>query len=256
MTIPSYLINLTRDPERLAEMLARFRALGIAFTRVDAVDGKMMTAAELDTVRAPHRAWLPLKPNEVACALSHHKCWQMIADGAASHGCVFEDDMLFSPRLSGFLSDAAWIPVDADIVKIEESFNRIWIDVPPREVGQGFRLGRVRSTHYRAGAYIVSRTGAKRLLAMTERISLPLDLIIFDYALGKASRLVTYQMFPALAVQKKGAALEEIGSAVGRSDFKRRSELARQGRRYAEEFRKLGHRLRGRRRTAIGFDES
>jgi hypothetical protein len=36
MTIPAYLINLDRSPDRLAEMQARLDALGVTFIRVAA----------------------------------------------------------------------------------------------------------------------------------------------------------------------------------------------------------------------------
>jgi glycosyl transferase family 25 len=256
MTIPTYLINLDRSPDRLAEMQARLGALGVAFTRVAAADGKVLTEAEREVTRASHKEWLPLTATEVGCFLSHRDCWRRIAEGLAAYGCVFEDDMLLSPRLKDCLADASWIPADAEIVKIEEGHNRVWLDMPLREMKGGFMLGRLRSTHYRAGGYIVSRDAARRLFAMTERFALPVDLFLFDVAVGASSRFVIYQLLPAVAEQKKGTALEGEGATIARSGFRHESKWARQRRRYADEFRKLWHRLRGRRRLAVGFDQS
>ena len=256
MTIPVYLINLDRSPDRLAEMQARLDALGVTFIRVAAVDGKALTVAERDAAEAPHKEWLPLTASEVGCFLSHRACWRRIAEGDARYGCVFEDDMLLSPRLGSFLADGSWIPADADIVKIEEGHNKVWLDMPLRELKDGFRLGRLRSTHYRAGGYIVSRDAARRLLAMTERFGLPVDLVLFDVAVGETARLEIHQLLPALAMQRKGTALEDTAGTIARSGFRHEGDWARQRRRYADEFRKLWHRLRGRRRTAVGFDES
>jgi len=256
MTIPAYLINLDRSPDRLAEMQARLGALDVAFTRVAAVDGRALNEVERGAVTAPHAEWLPLTASEIGCFLSHRECWRWIAEGSAPFGCVFEDDMLLSPRLKDRLADASWIPPGAEIVKIEEGHNRVWLDMPLRELKDGFRLGRLRSTHYRAGGYIVSREAARRLLAMTERFALPVDLFLFDVAVGAPSRFVIYQLLPAVAEQKKGTAREGEGGTIMRSGFRHESEWARQRRRYADEFRKLWHRARGRCRLAVGFDPS
>lgn len=254
--IPVYLVNLDRSPDRLAEMQARLDALGVAFVRVPAVDGRLLTDAEREATRAAHKAWSPLSASEIGCFLSHRACWRRIAEGPARHGCVFEDDMLLSPRLRDFLADDSWIPADAEIVKIEEGYSRVWLDAPLREIKDGFRLGRLRGTHYRAGGYLVSRDAARRLLAMTERFGLPVDLVLFDFATGRAAELKIYQLLPALSVQKKGRSLNEsTATIVERSDFRHQGEPARLCRHYAEEFRKLWHRLRGRRRMAVGFDE-
>lgn len=255
--IPVYLINLDRSPDRLAQMQALLGALGVAFVRVPAIDGRMLTDAQCKAVRGQHKEWLPLPASEIACFLSHRACWQRIADGPAPYGCVFEDDMLLSPRLRDFLADPSWIPADADIVKIEEGYNRVWLDTPLRQMRDGFRLGRLRSSHYRAGGYIVSRDAARRLLAMTERFGLPVDLVMFDFSIGRAAALKIYQLLPALSAQQKGSALDDGTTTIReRSNFRRRGELARQGRRYADEFRKACHRLHGRCRTAVGFDKS
>jgi glycosyl transferase family 25 len=256
MTIPAYLINLDRSPDRLGRMQARFDALQVGFVRVTAADGKALSDAEREAVSARHEDWLPLTASEIGCFLSHRDCWRRIAEGDARYGCVFEDDMLLSRHLKDCLAEASWIPADAEIVKIEEGHNRVWLDMPLYELKDGFRLGRLRSTHYRAGGYIVSRDAARRLLAMTERFALPTDLFLFDAAIGEASRFVIYQLLPALAEQEKGTALEAEGGTIARSGFRRESEWARQRRRYADEFRKLWHRLRDRRRFAVGFDQS
>jgi glycosyl transferase family 25 len=258
MSITAYLINLDRSPDRLVRMQARFDEVGAAFVRIPAVDGKALNDAARKAACVPHKAWLPLTASEIGCFLSHRACWRQIADGPAPYGCVFEDDMLLAPRLQDFLADRSWIPADAEIVKIEEGHNRVWLDMPLRDVKNGVRLGRLRSTHYRAGAYIVSRDAARRLLVMTERFGLPVDLFLFDAAVGEPSCFVIYQLLPALAEQEKGAALEVKGGGgtIARSGFRREDEFARQRRRYADELRKLWHRLRGRQRMAVGFDGS
>lgn len=257
MTIPVYLINLDRSPDRLTAMSRRFADLGIAFQRIMAIDGRNLPAKEIDALRIQTPGWIPLSAGEVGCFLSHRQCWERIAQGEELYGCVFEDDVLLSSRLPEFLSDANWIPRDAEIVKIEDSGIRVWLDRALIDQSGGFRLGRLRSANYRAGGYMLSRDSAKRLLSLTERFAIPIDLVLFDHSRGFATKMVIYQLVPALCVQKKGQTLDDVDTTIDeRGRFEREGSLARQTRRYVQEGWKLWHRMRGRRRMHVGFDAS
>ena len=118
MTTPVFLINLDRSFNRLGQMAVRFSELGVAFERVEAIDGETLGTDAISAVRLHVRGLLPLSASEVGCFLSHRKCWELIANGQQTHGCIFEDDILFSNRLSRFLSNSHWIPKDADVVKL------------------------------------------------------------------------------------------------------------------------------------------
>ena len=104
MVIPVYFINLDRSPDRRAEMSQRLSALGIAFERVPAIDGRSLSSSAVDAVRIDTPGWKPLSAGEIGCFLSHRECWRRIAQGDEAYGCVFEDDVLLSSRLRDFLS--------------------------------------------------------------------------------------------------------------------------------------------------------
>jgi glycosyl transferase family 25 len=198
-----------------------------------------------------------LSAGEVGCFLSHRTCWERIAAGESEYGCIFEDDVLLSSRLPEFLADTNWIPRDAEIVKIEDAGIRVWLDPALIKSADGFRLGRLRSANYRAGGYILSRESAKRLLAATAQFAIPVDLVLFDHSRGFATKMVIYQVVPALCVQKKGRTIDDADTTIDeRGRFEREGSLARQARRYLQEGWKLWHRLRGRRRMSVGFDAS
>lgn len=256
MTVPAYLINLDRSPDRLGEISEQLSALGIAFERVPAVDGRNLSDDDIGAVRVDTPGWLPLSAGEVGCFLSHRTCWRRIAEGEAAYGCVFEDDVLLSAHLPGFLSNADWIPSDADLVKIEDPGIRVWFDANVLNRANGFRLATVRSPNYRAGGYILAKTTARRLLEMTERFAIPVDLLLFDHTRGFATKMTIYQLIPALCAQKKGQSVDDLDTTIdARGRFEREGWLAYQGRRYKQEAWKLWHRLHGRRRMAVGFDQ-
>src|SRR5690349_9829713 len=116
----SYVINLDRSPDRWQRMKDRLTSIGAVFERVLAVDGLLLSDAEISTVYRPVAGAAEMTPEEIGCFLSHRKCWERIALGSDAYGCVFEDDMLISKRAGLFLvQGTSWIPGDADLVKIE-----------------------------------------------------------------------------------------------------------------------------------------
>ena len=93
------MINLARATERLASVRALFAGAGLDFIRVDAVDASRLSKADLAATCSSVRFYLAnarrVRPGEIACALSHKKCWQeAFADGTPL-AAVFEDDVSF-----------------------------------------------------------------------------------------------------------------------------------------------------------------
>ena len=101
-TIPGMklmVINLARATQRLASVQDLFAGAGLDFTRVEAVDAAGLSKADLAAACPPVRFYLAnarrARPGEIACALSHKKCWQeAFADGTPL-AAVFEDDVWF-----------------------------------------------------------------------------------------------------------------------------------------------------------------
>ena len=101
-TIPGMklmVINLARATQRLASVQELFAGAGLDFTRVEAVDAARLSKADLVAACPPVRFYLAnarrVRPGEIACALSHKKCWQeAFADGTPL-AAVFEDDVTF-----------------------------------------------------------------------------------------------------------------------------------------------------------------
>ena len=258
MTIPVYLINLDRSPERLSQMESRFAEIGVSFERVKAVDGKDLSADEINAVRLVVPGWLPLSAGEVGCYLSHRRCWQLISNREDPYGCIFEDDVLLSPQLQKLLSDVQWIPKIAHVVKLETSGIKVWLDAAHIDLGGGLQLSRLRSVHYRAGGYILSREAAISLLSQTQCFSVPVDLDLFDPAYGLANKMITYQCLPSVCAQTKqlfapGSADHVETTIEERGNFEREGEWARLGRKARREGQNFWHRIRRRRRAVVEF---
>ena len=223
-------INLDRSRNRLAHVTAEFSRIGVQFERVAAVD--MLERPDLS-----QRATGRMSGVELACLLSHRACWAIIAAGDDSHGAVFEDDVVLSAEAARLLGDAAWIPGDADVVKIETFLSKVSLKRERIPCGNGFSTSRLLSAHIGAAGYILSKQAARDLFDATEDIDVPVDQLLFNPLFQTSSSKVIYQLTPALCVQdrfisEKDARLESLLSA----DRRRRSaatRASRKGMRYA-----------------------
>jgi glycosyl transferase family 25 len=188
------LINLDSADARRAHMDAEFRRLGIAYERISAVDG---SAADLRTPAASST----FSPGEIGNFLSHRQVWDLIASRKDPYSAVFEDDIFLAPAIAWFLSDGNWIPVDADVVKIETMLMSVNVDRLVREVAPGFGLRRLRSTHWGVAGYIISAKAARTLSMRKFAPDRPADHVLFDFDEKRPSSLVVYQLDPALCIQ-------------------------------------------------------
>lgn len=197
-----YLINLDRVPDRLAHMQRSFDAAGIAFTRIAATDGRMISEDARKRYQAKEGYWGWLTPGEIGCFLSHRLCWQAIADGDDAYGAVFEDDVLLGENAGKILTDSTWIPANADIVKLETAGSRIYVDMLSAAEVCGRSVKRLRSSHYCTGAYILSKSAARHLLHESGTFNEAVDDVLFSARAAAAASLKKYQIIPALCTQR------------------------------------------------------
>ena len=242
-----HLVNLDSRPDRLEHMAAALNRAGLPFERIAATDGRDPQVAARAAALGPSWNGKPISAAAYGCFQSQRHAWQRILEGGHSHGMVFEDDLHLAGDLS-FLADSAWVPADADIVKLETFGTRAHLArreaarVGPR------RLVRLRSTHVGAGAYVVSARAAQTLLQRTETITDPVDELLFNDRLGWFEGAITYQMCPAPAIQDKRrapglgpsvswGASSILERAAGGDNVRRETKAERLLRRLREEAR-------------------
>lgn len=94
---PSFVINLAPNVERMRAVAAALDAEGIAFTRLEGVNGWQLSPSDLalhyDAARNRRQARRDLTRAEIGCYLSHRAAWQRITEGGAEGGFIFEDDI-------------------------------------------------------------------------------------------------------------------------------------------------------------------
>lgn len=252
MNIAIYVINLDRSPERLAKISGRLVSLGQSFFRVPGVNGIGLSSDEISRVRATSTKWTPLNAGEVGCFLSHRKCWEIIAKGTGQFGCVLEDDVVLSDSFSEAIQVASHLPPNLDILKLDTTFKRMWVDRKPITIGT-LKTVRLRSGHYGAGAYILSKRAAQKILDQSATFALGVDVFLFDPLIGAARDLRIYQCAPAVCGHDYFIYPDrDTETTIGQGRHCAiETRLSRRGRRLSEETRKVFHWLLGRRRISV-----
>jgi glycosyl transferase family 25 len=206
-----FLINLARRPDRLAAMRAQLDALGVAFSRVEAVDAAALAPADTSmfAAKGPLGA---VAPGDMACTLSHFAAWRALIASGESHGVVLEDDLFVHPAARELLKDAAWIPRDAGLLKIERfgpPSQRVVIGASVA-LDNGRSIAPLLSKHCGGAGYIISCEIAQRLLDMPGKITLPVDHLLFNPNNSPVfAWLKPWQLLPCLVEQRP-----DIGSAT------------------------------------------
>jgi GR25 family glycosyltransferase involved in LPS biosynthesis len=161
---PVYWINLDRSRARRQRMEARFASRGIRHVRVAAVDGRDEAATgRLISSRAN-------SSYNAAAIASHLNAMALALDAGVDRVLVMEDDVTFEPYDAwpdGYALIAAELPAQFSALAL-------CIAELPKNLDALFRrhhlVHRLRARAYwSAGAYVITRAGAERLLARYRR---------------------------------------------------------------------------------------
>lgn len=195
--IPSFILNLDRNAERLRFMQAQFGALGLEFTRVHGIDGQT-----LDRSRSRAAPYALLSAGEIGCFESHRKAWQAVVDQDLPAGIVLEDDVAIA-------DDYGELTFEMDFL---ETIDLIKIDTHPRPSIQGEKergaipgriLRRMLGSENSASGYVITARGARRLLKQSENYIMPVDLFLFNLDSPAFIRSVIWKLCPAAVSQLK-----------------------------------------------------
>jgi glycosyl transferase family 25 len=166
-SVPIYCINLARSVERRQAMAEQAQRLGLDITFIEAVDGR-----EIDPMTVPeylHRERVKhgrpsLRPNEVACALSHKRALEAFLESEAPAAVILEDDTVFEPEFGTVVKAVLSETGSWDLVKLCRIKRGKTAHIPIQRVAQSFRLVAPLSTTQGNQAILYSRIGAARAL--------------------------------------------------------------------------------------------
>lgn len=209
-----FLINLDRSPDRLAAMLPRLQAQGIAFERIPGVDGMALSEDEFREQTRENRYYKPIRRGEVGCQLSHLKALQRFLASEARYALVLEDDAEFDADFSEVLAEALALRARTtdpllqwDVLKLNRKRRR-HIDLAA--LGTQRRLVEYGlSVPSTTTAAVWTRAGAERWVRAYRGTARPIDCDLqhpWEFGLG------------ILSVHPPVVSAEDVASAMGSSD--------------------------------------
>lgn len=178
-----YLINLERSAERLAHMTAQLNNIGLAFERIQAVDGfeLRLDVGDADDLSIDFDYWRKyhhrdMLASEIGCYLSHLCALKTFLASPNKIALILEDDAELSP---GFIEILRSITANADWDLVKLLASHPGIQIPRAQLAKGAFLVSYVTRTARATAYLVTRDAADRLLSQLYPIRLPYDHV-FD----------------------------------------------------------------------------
>ena len=180
---PVYAISLARAQERRANIKRRLDALGVAYEIVDAVDGAALDLSQyahrLKQNKCRARHGYELTRNEIGCFLSHYNLWRRVADGDDECALIVEDDAVWDDDFADVICAIAQCEWHWEVVNLgmaRHKINRTLCELPG-----GRKLVRCRRQVSTTTAYLISRSGADKLLEYCEEIRAPVDSMYLEY---------------------------------------------------------------------------
>jgi glycosyl transferase family 25 len=178
--IPVVVINLARSADRRAHIAAHLGQLDLPYRIFDAVDGATLSAVQ----RARYASTMPV--GAMGCAESHLAVCREIAQGDADFVCVLEDDAEVSPSVVGVLDAAALARLPAfDVLRLEGADGRSRPAFPVARFDT-FELHLAYRNVMATTAQIISRAGARKIVAGITTLSVAIDIALYleCYVLG------------------------------------------------------------------------
>ncbi len=235
-------INLDRDPERLAYMRQQLEREGASFERFPAILGAAMPG-QLRSYFTPEEDGTGFLSNgELGCYASHLGVYEAIADGRIpSPALVLEDDVKIPENLLGLMEQILKAaPADWDFIRLSSPAKRAYFTIA--ELTPPFALVRYSISPGSNGAILVSQSGAKKFTDRSDLRDAPIDQ---DNRQLWRFNMNLYGVVPEpiRGNSLKTSTIDALGQSRVREDKARQAELRRMrklGRRHAWNIGKVG----------------
>lgn len=186
MTPAIFVISLPGSAARQQAITAQLGRQGLAFSWLEGVNGRSLDESAVRRLysaeRAEREGGRQLSRGEIGCALSHLKIYQTMLDEALDLVLVLEDDAALSENFAEELKQvcAAVDWNDNELVLLSHIHK--YTDWGALRIAPGLRLVRP-VTAYNGNGYLLTRSGARKLLAALRPLHQPADC--WNYLLKK-----------------------------------------------------------------------
>ncbi|RPI72041.1 MAG: glycosyltransferase family 25 protein [Geobacteraceae bacterium] len=176
-----FVISLDHRHDRRNALTARMRELAIPFEIFSAIDGKLLTKADLDAYDdflMKRKILRSLSPSEIGCYLSHLAIWQHIVENNIDSATILEDDITISDDFPTILDGIVHIPFKWDLIRLSG------LDPTPSlklcQISPGYTLAVPLGKANGAQGYSISRHGAIKLIQYSQPIPGTVDTSTLD----------------------------------------------------------------------------
>ena len=178
MALPVVYINLASDSNRRARMEAEFARHAVPGQRFDAIRWTALPEAEqarlYSTTLNAGQFHKPLVNGEKGCYASHLRCWQWLLDSPHAAVVVLEDDVALKREFAAVITAIEQLPGGWDMVKlIGRDSEKLRRRLP---LLAGFSLVDYQRVPSLTAGYVISRSGAQKLLASRIPFGRPIDV--------------------------------------------------------------------------------
>lgn len=191
-----FLINLDKNPDRLAAADAQLKRLGVEYERFPAVYGKALSEEEKRRAVNRFRWWCAvgrtIRDGEIGCALSHYAIYRRMVEERIPMACVLEDDVLLEDAFPDQLRRVeAWVrPGEPQVVLLSNHTQERHMDAG---------VFPAKSDMFAEG-YVLTGCAAQRLLGANLPMQVPCDHW-GRWVRSGAIRL--YHAFPTVCAQNR-----------------------------------------------------
>ena len=217
-----YVINLERSKKRWESISRQLELVGFPYERVNAIDGKLISLEEYKKICVPLKNWLKmswpqeLTHTELACYLSHMKCWESLINSEENYACILEDDVKLEKDFRKFVSNELWIPQNIHVLQIHNALNiKKFYYNDSVNIEEGTALIRPFWPYpFGCQGYIISREAAQKAVRLSKNIIGPVDCFLFS----PESRF--YQQYPTYRLNPSVVNCTDFSSDIGLRDPK------------------------------------
>lgn len=193
-----YIINLTKDADRLDFMKSQLDTQKLEYTIVRAIEGNSLSPAQLDFFK--NFKQMSLYPNEFACFLSHIEAWKAFLSSEEKAAIICEDDIVISPDTKNIIEQTIMEDDAPFVIRLETFLASVTLSARSTQIAdRDIRL--LYSNQAGAAGYMINRVTAEYLISEAPSARNAVDTELFNPGIRHFKRVIAKQIDPALCAQ-------------------------------------------------------
>lgn len=199
----TYVLNLDRHPERLAEIGRQLNAQNIDWQRFSAIDASSAPKKCLDQFTDATGPIPRMGAGARACTAGHFLIWKDFLSSGAQVAFILEDDARISSKFGAFMSESVSLADELDILNFNcqakrHKEKRLLVARRSAYQLKLFTAERLLGLHFGTAGYMITRKTALHLIEDIARTNIPIDHLLFNPNVSEFCRKSRiFQAFPA-----------------------------------------------------------